>query len=433
MEASNGEQKTAVRLEIENLELLATVESQEGMIKSMKEDMKNYGFGDRKKDIRALGHEQQIMDLEQALRSKDLTLQQMKDELMVSQRASEDMYRKYDQNRKKGETRENLIRRLQRDLQSMHESLEKAQAEKLDIADKMRQVQNDKASLKLDYDWLREKVQAVEGVDAEKTECDEVDSGYLSKSTGSYRSTKTSSVKYESSNDCERQFSSSVEEYYASSSDDPTMKPVVKHFREVEGGFQRAMTSQKNDLNQEKEELMREFKTLQCQLLDLQREHENYAQKVNEKDQLIERLKTAKGILENDLDALVSEMQELKTSNEQLQSENSELRNDLTSTRNQVSKLEVEFENETKQKNYLKEQLQSISNASFQSREDQNRIEMQLREFQRKVDVMSRDLSNRDTVNAQLKTRVINLEGRPAIIFMWYAIIFSANCIYGIC
>ena len=409
---SHGEQKTAVRLEIENLELLATVESQEGMIKSMKEDMKNYGFGDRKKDIRAIGHEQQIMDLEQALRSKDLTLQQMKDELIVSQHASEDMYRKYDQNRKKSDNRENLIRKLQKDLQSMQESLEKAQEEKLDIADKMRQVQNDKASLKLDYDWLREKVQSFEGADMDKIDGGEMDSGYLSKSTGSFRSTK-SVQRYESSNEGDRQFSSSVEEYYSSSSDDPGLKPVVKHFRDVEGGFQRAMTSQKEDINREKEELMREFKKLQSQLLDLQREHENYAQKVSEKDQLIDRLKAAKGLLESDLDTLVTELQELKTSNEQLQSENSELKNNLTNTRNQVSKLEIEFENEAKQKNYLKEQLESISNASLQSREDHSRIEQQLREYQRKVDGMSRDLSNRDSVNQQLKVRVASLEGRP--------------------
>ena len=417
---SNGEQKTAVRLEIENLELLATVESQEGMIKSMKEDMKNYGYGDRKRDIRALGHEQKIMDLEQGLRSKDLTLKQLKEELLVSQRGIEDMYRKYEQNRKKGDGRENLIRKLQRDLQGTHESLEKAQEEKLDIADKMRQVQNDKATLKLDYDWLREKVQAFEGADGDKLGTDEMDSGYLSKSTGSFRSTKASSVKkYEAtSSNGERQFSSSLEEYYASSSDDPMMKPVVKHFREVEGGFQRAMTSQNHELNQEKEELMREFKKLQTQLLDLQREHESYTQKVSEKDQLIERLKAAKGILESDLDTLVGELQELKTSNERLQSENNDLKNDLTSSHNQVSKLEIEYENETKQKNYLKEQLQSISSASLQSREDHSRIEQQLREYQRKVDGMSRDLSNRDSVNSQLKSRVASLEGRPSILFL---------------
>ena len=412
---SNGDSKTAVRLEIENLELLATVESQEGMIKSMKEDMKRYGFGDRKSDIRALGHEQQIMDLEQSLRSKDLTLQQMKEELVMSQRGIEDMYRKYEQHRKKGDNREALIRKLQRDLQVMQESLEKAQEEKLDIADKMRQVQNDRARLKLDYDWLREKVHVYEGGDDQQTpDGEEVDSGFMTKSSGSFRSTKTTSVKkYESSGDGERQFSSSVEEYYSSASDDPAMKPVVKQFREVEGGFHRAMTSQKEDINREKEELMKEFKSLQSKLLDLQSEHEKYAQKVYEKDQLIERLKAAKGILESDLDTLVGELQELKRSNDQLQSENSELKNSLTSSRNQVSKLEIEFENEMKQKNYLKEQLQSLSNASFQSKESQSRIEQELREYQRKVDGMNRDLTNRDSVNQQLKARVANLEGRP--------------------
>ena len=412
---SSGDVKTAVRLEIENLELLATVESQEGMIRSMKEDMKRFGFGDRRSDIRALGHEQQVMDLEQALKSKDLTLQQLKEELVISQRGVEDMHRKYEQHRKKSDSRETLIRKLQRDLQSMHESLEKAQEEKLDIADKMRQVQNDRTRLKLDYDWLKEKMQGIEGSDEDHQESGEVDSAYLTKSSGSFRSTKQTNTKgYESSGDGERQFSSSVQEYYSSSSDDPAMKPVVEKFKEIEGGFHRTMISQKEGINQEKEELMREFKSLQSKLLDLQREHENYAQRVTEKDQLIERLKTAKGILESDLDTLVGELQELKTSNERLLSENSELKTNLTSSRNQVSKLEIEYENEMKQKNYLKEQLQSFSNASLQSKEDHSRIEQQLREYQRKVDGMSRDLGNRDSVNQQLKARVANLEGRPA-------------------
>ena len=409
---SNVEQKTAVRLEIENLELLATVESQEGMIKSMKEDIKNYSFGDRRQEIRTIGHEQQIMDFEQALRSKDLTLQQLKEELITSQRAVEDVYRKYEQNRKKGETREQLIRRLQKDLQEMQESLEKAQDEKLDIADRMRQLQNDKTSLKLDYDWLRERVQTIEGGDHDKMEHDEMDSGYLSKSTGSFKSTKTNSVrKYESTSEGDRQFSSTVEHYYSSSSDDSSMKPVVKHFHEVEEGFRRAMTSQNKDLNREKEELMREFKKLQTQLLDLQREHEHYAQKVTEKDKLIERLKSAKAVVENDLDTIVGELQELKSSNERLQTENSELKNDLISSRNQVSKLEIEYENEAKQKSYLKEQLETLTATSLQSREDHSRIEQQLREYQRKIDGMSRELAGRDSVNQQLKTRVVGLEG----------------------
>eukprot|EP00112_Aurelia_sp_Birch-Aquarium-sp1_P002420 Seg1268.7 transcript_id=Seg1268.7/GoldUCD/mRNA.D3Y31 product="hypothetical protein" protein_id=Seg1268.7/GoldUCD/D3Y31 len=406
------EPKTAVRLEIENLELLATVESQESMIKSMKEDIQHYGSGDRRSEIQALGQEQQIMDLEQALRSKDLTVQQLKEELNGSQRAVEDVYRKYEQNRKKSDNRENLIRKLQRDMQDMQESLEKAQNEKLDIADKMRQVQNDKASLKLDFDWMREKVQSIEGQDEEASGKDELDSGFLSRSTGSFKSAKTKSFKrYGTSNDGEQQFSSTVEEYYSSSSDDPKMKPVVKQFRDVEGTFRRTMTSQSQDLNREKEELLREFKKLQTQLYDLQREHETYAQKVAEKDQLIERLKAAKGMMETDLDSLVAELDELKTSNEQLQSENTDLKNNLISTRNQVSKLEIEFENEMKQKNYLKEQLENISAANLRSKDDHGRIEHELRDYQRRLDATSRELSNKDSVNQQLKTRVTSIEG----------------------
>ena len=411
----NAVPKTAVRLEIENLELLATVESQEDMIKSMKDDMKLYGgFHDRRDELKALSQDQHIMDLEQSLRSKDLTIQQMKDELTGSQRAVEDVYRKYEQNRKKGDTRENMIRKMQRDMQNLQESLEKAQNEKLDIADKMRQVQNDKTALKLDFDWMRQKVQSYEGQDDGNAGCDEQDSGYLSKSTGNFKSsTKTKSThEYKSSSDGDKQFASTVSEFYSSSSDDKNMTPVVKQFREVEGSFRRAVSSSNQDLNREKDQLMREFKTLQTQLYDLQREHENYAHRVAEKDQLIERLKEAKGLLETDLETVITELKELRSSNDKLQTENSNLQSNLINSRNHVSKLEIEFENETKQKNYLKEQLENISAQSLRGKEDHSRIEQQLRDYQRKIDGMSRDFTSKDAVNQQLKMRVIGLEGK---------------------
>ena len=412
----NEKYKTAVALEIENLELQATVESQEEMLNRMKEDMKNYGhFQDRRSEILALDRDQELMDLKEELQTRDLTLQQYRDELIGSQNALEDVYKKYEQLRQQRESHENQIRKNKQELKNLQDTLEGAQREKLQIADKLRQVQNERAAIKLDFDWLREKLRNYEDQGEEQTDgFEEEDSGYFSKRESFSRSTGRRVSKTENSRTVDgetTQHATVVDEFFAVN-DDQSMQPVVDQFRKVEDSFKKSVSASNRDLQRDKDELMKEFKTLQMQLYDLQREHEKYAREVTEKDELIQRLKDAKEVLVNDMDSLTLEVQQLRSHNDKIQAENADLQSKLLNSRNEMSKLEVQFESAIKQKNYLKEQLEGISTTSMKGKEDYSRLESQLRDYQRKIDSMNREVSNKDAVNQQLKTKVSTLEGK---------------------
>ena len=56
------------------------------------------------------------------------------------------------------DSKDQSIRRLQQELYNLHDMLEQAQKEKLYCVNKMREIQNDKASLEFDYQWLCDKV-----------------------------------------------------------------------------------------------------------------------------------------------------------------------------------------------------------------------------------------------------------------------------------
>ena len=47
---------------------------------------------------------------------------------------------------------------------------------------------------------------------------------------------------------------------------------------------------------------------------------------------------------------------------------------------------------------------------SIKGKDDYNNIEAQLREYQRKMESMSRDISNKDSLNRQLKNKIKTLE-----------------------
>ena len=56
------------------------------------------------------------------------------------------------------DSKDKSIRRYQQELHQVHEMLESAQKDKLSCVDKMRQIQNEKAALEFDYQWLYDKV-----------------------------------------------------------------------------------------------------------------------------------------------------------------------------------------------------------------------------------------------------------------------------------
>ena len=91
------QQLTSATLEIENLELQATVDSQEELISRISEDLKNvHRERDFTAEVEILGREQQCMDLKEQLEGKELTISHLKNELVSSQKNMEEIYKKHE-------------------------------------------------------------------------------------------------------------------------------------------------------------------------------------------------------------------------------------------------------------------------------------------------------------------------------------------------
>ena len=133
-------------------------------------------------------------------------------------------------------------------------------------------------------------------------------------------------------------------------------------------GYRKTISHHDEQIIKEKENLMREFKQLQTQLLDLKRTHESYAKQAAEKDALIERLKEAKHSLDHELEDLTHENHGLRDNNDKLNHEVTELRSELNSARNHVSTIEVQLDNSQKQRDYLKEQIEIITHNSLKGK-----------------------------------------------------------------
>ena len=89
-------QITSVSLEIENIELQATVDSQGELITRITEDLNNVQRArDYTSEIEIMGREQICMDLKEQLEGKELTIQHLKNELASSQSITEEVYKKY--------------------------------------------------------------------------------------------------------------------------------------------------------------------------------------------------------------------------------------------------------------------------------------------------------------------------------------------------
>lgn len=88
---------TTATLEIENIELQATVDSQEELITRISEDLRNVHYDrDFIAEIEILDREQQNMDLKEQLAGKEITIQHLKNELVGSSNITEEVYKKYE-------------------------------------------------------------------------------------------------------------------------------------------------------------------------------------------------------------------------------------------------------------------------------------------------------------------------------------------------
>lgn len=88
---------TTATLEIENIELQATVDSQEELINRITEDLRNvHNERDFIAEIEILDREQQNMDLKEQLSGKEITIEHLKNELITSNNITEEVYKKYE-------------------------------------------------------------------------------------------------------------------------------------------------------------------------------------------------------------------------------------------------------------------------------------------------------------------------------------------------
>lgn len=185
---------------------------------------------------------------------------------------------------------------------------------------------------------------------------------------------------------------------------------IFMKFSILHAGYRKAITQHDVDISQQKEELMQEFKSLHSQMYELKRVHENYSRQVVEKDAFIERLKETRRSLDEEIDRLAHENQHLRECNDKLNHDNTDLRTELSTVRNQCSQFEVQLENSTKQRNYFKDQIEVLTQTTAKRKDEHTRIESQIREYQRRMDSMQRDLSNKDIMCKQLKNKITTLE-----------------------
>ena len=88
---------TNATLEIENLELQATVDSQEELITRITEDLRTVQkTRDFSAEVEILERDQQCMDYREQLDGKELTISHLKNELIGSQVITEEVYKKYE-------------------------------------------------------------------------------------------------------------------------------------------------------------------------------------------------------------------------------------------------------------------------------------------------------------------------------------------------
>ena len=88
---------SVIALEIENIELQATVDSQEELINRISDDLRNVHHDrDFIAEMEILDRNQQNMDLREQLTDKESTIQFLKTELVQASGLTEEVYKKYE-------------------------------------------------------------------------------------------------------------------------------------------------------------------------------------------------------------------------------------------------------------------------------------------------------------------------------------------------
>lgn len=168
-----------LRLEIENLELKAAVESKESVIQLLREEVKTVRESKETRFVTTerVNHENELQELHSAVQSKDIAVKQLKEELTSAHQNTEQVHQQYARARGELEAKDATISRLHQENDRLQEILEATQNERLQTLDRLSGVQAELSVVRVDKNWLESQVKlqqesysASERVVSERTE-----------------------------------------------------------------------------------------------------------------------------------------------------------------------------------------------------------------------------------------------------------------------
>ena len=436
----NRRGKGNVSLEIENLELKAAVEGKESIIRQLQDEVKvvRESKETRMVTTERVYRENEVQELQSVVQNKEIAVKQLREELTHAHHNTEQVYQQYARARGELEAKDATISRLHQENDRLQETLETTQNERLQTLDKLSGVQVELSALRVDKNWLEsqlkfqketsssktsrsfgsetttiegreELVLTMESVAKDKQTLQELintASHYeeIIRSLESGR--RTEGVSSRESYRFASSTSSSPRRGELSNIDESYVLELGSKMSEVEERLQKAVVSQKYQLQAEREQLIQEFKNMQTQLLQHQRHHEMQKNEISSKETLIQRLKAAKATLETEVETLKSELAACRAESDKYLQEQRKFQHDLTSSRSKISKLEAELENERRQRDMEKRRSQEISSHSHTEKEELSKLKIQFREQYLLNENHMREIAAKDNLVQQLREKL---------------------------
>ena len=442
MDHDNRRKETVnnLRLEIENLELKAAVEGKEKIIQHLREEVKT---AQESKETRLVStervyREHEVQELHSVVQGKEIAVKQLREELTHAHQNIEQVYQQYARARGALEAKDATISRLHKENDRIQELLETTQNDRLQTLDKLSAVQAELSAVRVDKNWLesqcklqeesysnartrsegretRETVQGrhgivftMESVAKDKqtlqelintaSHYEEIIRSLESWKRGDALNTRESYRFASASSPRQGDSSPRVDENY--------VIELGNKMSEVEERLKKAVVSQKYQLQAEREQLIQEFKNMQTQLLKHQRHHEVQKNEISSKETLIQRLKAAKATLETEVETLKSDLAASRAENDKYLQEQKKFQHDLISSKSKISKLEVDLENERRQRALEKQRIEEIGSYSHAERDELSKLKIQFREQNLMNKNHTRELAAKDILIRQIRDRL---------------------------
>ena len=327
-----------LRLEIENLELKAAVESKQNLIQLLREEVKTVRESKETRLVKTerVYRENEVQELHSAVQNKDIAVKQLKEELTSAHQNTEQVHQQYARARGELEAKDATISRLHQENDRLQETLEATQNERLQTLDKLSGVQAELSVLRVDKNWLesqfklQQETYSTERSVSERTETVKGREGLVFTmesvakdkqtlqeliNTASHYEEIIRSLEGEKRSDGlsvreSHRFASGTSPRHGEMSniDENYVIELGNKMSEVEERLKKAVVSQKYQLQAEREQLIQEFKNMQTQLLQHQRHHEMQKNEITSKETLIQRLKATKATLETEVETLKSDL-----------------------------------------------------------------------------------------------------------------------------